>query len=48
MRVDQFRYLFIVYLLRGKGLARVITAMEMDEARYLLSKDIEKEIRNIA
>jgi len=25
------RYLFIVYVLRGKGTARVITAMEMDD-----------------
>jgi uncharacterized DUF497 family protein len=26
------RYLFVVYALKGKGLARVITAMEMDDA----------------
>lgn len=25
------RYLFVVYVLRSKGIARVITAMEMDE-----------------
>jgi uncharacterized DUF497 family protein len=25
------RYLFIVYVLKGKGIARVITAMDMDE-----------------
>ena len=25
------RYLFIVYVLKGKGIARVVTAMDMDE-----------------
>ena len=25
------RYLFVVYILRGKGVARVITAMDMDD-----------------
>ena len=25
------RYLFVVYILRGKGVARVVTAMDMDD-----------------
>jgi uncharacterized DUF497 family protein len=25
------RYLFVVYVLKGKGIARVVTAMDMDE-----------------
>jgi len=32
------RYLFIVYVLRGKGIARVITAMDMDEKTRKLYK----------
>jgi uncharacterized DUF497 family protein len=32
------RYLFIVYVLRGKGTARVITAMDMDEKTKKLYK----------
>lgn len=37
------RYLFVVYVLRSKGVARVITAMEMDEkTRKLYRKRIER------
>ena len=25
------RYLFVVYVLKGKGIARVVTAMDMDD-----------------
>ena len=32
------RYLFIVYVLKGKGIARVITAMDMDEKTRKLYK----------
>ena len=32
------RYLFIVYVLKGKGIARVITAMDMDEKTRRLYK----------
>jgi len=32
------RYLFIVYVLRGEGTARVITAMDMDEKTKKLYK----------
>ena len=37
------RYLFAVYVLRSKGIARVITAMEMDEkTKKLYRKRIER------
>lgn len=37
------RYLFVVYVLRSKGTARVITAMEMDErTRKLYRNRIER------
>jgi uncharacterized DUF497 family protein len=37
------RYLFVVYVLRSKGIARVITAMEMDEkTKKLYRKRIER------
>ena len=32
------RYLFVVYILKAKGLARVITAMDMDEKTRKLYK----------
>ena len=32
------RYLFTVYVLKGKGIARVITAMDMDEKTKKLYK----------
>ena len=33
------RYLFVVYVLKGKGVARVITAMDMDhKTRKLYNK----------
>ena len=32
------RYLFAVYILKGKGIARVITAMDMDEKTRKLYK----------
>lgn len=32
------RYLFVVYVLKGKGKARVITAMDMDEKTRRLYK----------
>lgn len=32
------RYLFVVYILKGKGKARVITAMDMDERTRRLYK----------
>jgi len=32
------RYLFVVYILKGKGKARVITAMDMDEKTRRLYK----------
>ncbi len=32
------RYLFVVYILKGKGRARVITAMDMDEKTRRLYK----------
>jgi uncharacterized DUF497 family protein len=32
------RYLFVVYVLKGKGRARVITAMDMDEKTRRLYK----------
>jgi len=32
------RYLFIVYVLKGKGIARVMTAVEMDEKTRRLYK----------
>ena len=32
------RYLFTVYILKGKGIARVITAMDMDEKTKKLYK----------
>lgn len=32
------RYLFIVYVLKGKGIARVITAIDMDEKTRKLYK----------
>lgn len=32
------RYLFVVYILKGKGIARVITAMDMDEKTKKLYK----------
>lgn len=37
------RYLFVVYILKNKGVARVITAMDMDEkTRKLYRKRIER------
>jgi len=37
------RYLFVVYVLRSKGIARAITAMEMDEkTKKLCRKRIER------
>ena len=37
------RYLFVAYVLRGKGIAKVITAMEMDEkTRKLYRKRFER------
>ena len=32
------RYLFVVYVLKGKGIARVITAIDMDEKTRKLYK----------
>jgi uncharacterized DUF497 family protein len=32
------RYLFVVYILKGKGQARVITAMDMDDKTRKLYK----------
>ncbi|MEW6418035.1 MAG: BrnT family toxin [Nitrospirota bacterium] len=32
------RYLFVVYVLKGEGIARVITAMDMDEKTRKLYK----------
>jgi uncharacterized DUF497 family protein len=37
------RYLFVVYILKSKGIVRVITAMDMDEkTRKLYRKRIER------
>lgn len=37
------RYLFVVYVLKSKGIARVITAMDMDKkTRKLYKKRIER------
>jgi uncharacterized protein len=36
------RYLFVVYVLRGKGTARVVTAMDMDEKTRRLYKKRSK------
>lgn len=36
------RYLFIVYALKGKGIARIITAMDMDEKTRKLYKRKDK------
>lgn len=37
------RYLFVVYILKNKGVARVITAMDMDEkTRKLYRERIER------
>ena len=37
------RYLFVVYNLKGKGIARVITSMDMDKkTRRLYKKRVEK------
>ena len=36
------RYLFVVYVLKGKGVARVITAMDMDDkTRKLYKKRVQ-------
>lgn len=32
------RYLFVVYVLKGKGIARVITSMDMDDKTKKLYK----------
>ncbi len=40
------RYLFVVYVLRSKGIARVITAMEMDEkTKNFIEREL-KEVKN--
>lgn len=40
------RYLFVIYVLRGKGVARVITAMDMDhKTRKLYLKRGRKDRR---
>ncbi len=37
------RYLFIVYVLKGKGIARVITSMDMDDkTKKLYKKRVER------
>ena len=37
------RYLFVVYVLKGKGLARVITSMNMDDkTKNLYKKRVER------
>ena len=37
------RYLFVVYVLKGKGLARVITSMNMDDkTKKLYKKRVER------
>ena len=36
------RYLFVVYVLKGKGVARVITAMDMDDRTRKLYKKRRK------
>ena len=37
------RYLFVVYNLKGKGIARVITSMDMDtKTRRLYKKRVER------
>ena len=37
------RYLFIVYFLKGKGIARVITSMDMDDkAKSLYKKRVAR------
>jgi uncharacterized DUF497 family protein len=40
------RYLFIAYSLKSKGIARVITAMDMDEKTRRLYKIKKKMINN--
>ena len=37
------RYLFIVYVLKGQGIARVITAMDMDDKTRRLYKKRNKK-----
>jgi len=37
------RYLFVVYVLKGKGIARVITSMDMgDKTKKLYKKRVER------
>ena len=37
------RYLFVVYVLKGKGIARVITSMDMDDkTKKLYKKKVER------
>ncbi len=37
------RYLFVVYALKGKGIARVITSMDMDnKTKKLYKKRVER------
>ena len=37
------RYLFVVYVLQGKGIARVITSMDMDDkTKKLYKKRVER------
>ena len=37
------RYLFVVYVLKGKGIARVITSMDMDDkTKKLYKKRVER------
>ena len=38
------RYLFLVYALKGKGIARVITAMDMDEKSRQLYRKRRKRL----
>ena len=42
------RHLFIVYVLRGRGIARVITAMDMDEKtrKFHSSKQRKKKLNS--
>ena len=38
------RYLFVVYALRSKGIAKVITAMDMDEkTKNYIGKEVNNE-----
>ena len=37
------RYLFVVYVLKGKGIARVVTSMDMDDkTKKLYKKRVER------